>query len=124
MPPATAGRAGEIETERRPQRWKNKEECGRHGDFVMKIQKKLLQNDKDSKSMEDFKHLNYENQSISSLQNPGRSHKSLIKTQEHETNQGKWITRSKGGSQIFLEIWENVAGATIGDYLVNPRTLN
>ena len=61
------------------------------------------------------------NQSISSIQNSGRSHKSISKTQEHETKQGKWITRSKGGSQKILEFWENVAGATIGDYLVNPR---
>ena len=68
--------------------------------------------------------LTMKNQSISSIQNSGRSHKSISKTQEHETRQGKWITRSKGGSQNFLEFWENVAGATIGDYLVNPRSLN
>ena len=30
----------------------------------------------------------------------------------------------KGGPQNFLEFWEIVAGATIGDYLVNPRFLN
>ena len=68
--------------------------------------------------------LTMKNQSISSIQNSGRSHKSISKTQEHETKQGKWITRSKGGSQKILEFWENVAGATIGDYLVNPRSLN
>ena len=44
------------------------------------------------------------NQSISSIQNSGRSHKSISKTQEHETKQGKWITRSKGGSQNFFRI--------------------
>ena len=79
-----------------------------------KLKKKLLQNDRDSISMDVFKHLTMKNQSISSIQNSGRSHKSISKTQEHETRQGKWITRSKGGSQKFSEFWENVAGATEG----------
>ena len=47
------------------------------------------------------------------------SHTKTCRNQEE--NQ---LNKSKGGSQIFLEFWENVAGATIGDYLVNPRSLN
>ena len=64
--------------------------------------------------------LTMKNRSISSIQNSGRSHKSISKTQEHETKQEKWITQRQGGSPKFLEFWENVAAATIGNYLVNP----
>ena len=41
--------------------------------------------------------------------------------QQSEANLGK--TKLKGGSKI-LKIWENVAAATIGDYLVNPESLD
>ena len=37
--------------------------------------------------------------------------------QQSQTNPGK--VKLKGGSKI-LKNWENVAAATIGDYLVNP----
>ena len=42
------------------------------------------------------------NQSISSIQNSRRNHKSIRKTQKHETKQRKWLTRNEGGSLNFF----------------------
>ena len=54
-PPATAGRVRNLEAERHPQRQEN----ARHENFATKFLK-VLQNDRDSISMEVLKHLNYE----------------------------------------------------------------
>ena len=56
---------------------------------------------------------------------PGRHFKiqkpknNKLKTRRELTN-----SKKKGGVPNFLEFWGIVADATIGDYLVNPRSLD